>query len=153
MEQIDRLAIHGDLQGLGNRGGADAVQRCFFLVDDKARLLLVGLNIPIDIDNARRALEDLLHFLGELEARLIAGAVNLGDESLQDGRAGRHFGDGHARAVTLRDGRHSRTHALGDVVALRLALVLGDEIDLDVRHVCAAAHEVVAHQAVEIVGR
>ena len=55
MEEIDRLAADGDAQRLRNRLGADAVQRGLFLVDDEARLRLVGLDIPIDIDHARRA--------------------------------------------------------------------------------------------------
>jgi hypothetical protein len=33
------------------------VQRGFFLVDDEARLLLIGLDIPIHIDDAGRGLK------------------------------------------------------------------------------------------------
>jgi hypothetical protein len=38
-------------------------------------------------------------------------------------------------------------------VALRFALVFADEIDLDVSDVGSATHEVVTHEAVEVVGR
>ena len=44
VEQIDRLAIDGDFEGLGNGGGADAVERGLFLVDDEAVFLLVRLD-------------------------------------------------------------------------------------------------------------
>jgi hypothetical protein len=49
-----------------------------------------------------------------------------------------------------RDGGDGRACPLGNVVALRGALVLADEVHLEVRDVRTAAHEVVAHEAVEI---
>ena len=39
LQQIDGLAIDGDLERLGNGGGADAVQRGLFLVDDEGHAL------------------------------------------------------------------------------------------------------------------
>jgi hypothetical protein len=70
MQQIDRFAIDGDFERLRDRGGADAVQRGFFLVDDEAGFLLIGLDVPIHIDDAGVALEDGLHGFGELQTRL-----------------------------------------------------------------------------------
>ena len=137
MEQIDRLAADGDAQRLRNCLGADAVQRGLFLVDDEARLRLVGLDIPIDVHDARRVLENVAHLAGERVAVVFVRAVDFRDERLQHRRAGRHFGDGDARTVSRGDLRDARTDALGDVVALRLALAFGDEIDLDVGDVRA----------------
>ena len=150
VQQIDRLAADGDAQRLRNRLGADAVQRGLFLVDDEARLRLVGLDIPVDVHDARRAFENVAHLAGQREAVGFVRAVDFGHERLQHGRPGRHFGDGDARVVLGGDRGDARAHAFGDVVALRFALAFRHEVDLDVRDVRAAAHEVMPHQAVEI---
>ena len=83
-------------------------------------------------------------------ARGLVRAVNLRHERLEHGRAGRHLGNRYARTELRRDGRDLRTDPLGDVVALRLALLFADEVDLNVRDVRSAPQEVVAHEAVEI---
>ena len=70
-----------------------------------------------------------------------------------DGRAGRDLGNGDVGAVFFGDGRHARADAFRDVVALGGALVLREEVDLDVGHRGTAAQEVVADEAVEIEGR
>jgi hypothetical protein len=77
-------------------------------------------------------------------------SVNFGDERLQHRRPGRHFGDRDARAKRFAMAATRGRMRFGDVVALRLALVLGHEIHLDVRHVRAAPHEVMPHESVEI---
>ena len=77
-------------------------------------------------------------------------AVDLGDEGLEDGRAGRDLGHGDGGAVFLGDGQELLADALGDVVAGGVAVVLGQEVDLDVGDIGAAAQEVVADEAVEI---
>ncbi len=53
----------------------------------------------------------------------------------------------------LRGGQQHLSHLVGEGVRLVGALVLVDEVDLDVGQVAAGAQEVVAHQAVEIEGR
>ena len=72
---------------------------------------------------------------------------------MQHGRAGRHLGHGDDRAVALGDGGDNRADPLRDRVALVRALVLADEIDLQVGDIGPAAHEVVPHESVEIEGR
>ena len=129
------------------------MQRGFFFVDDEAGFLLIGLNVPIDIHHAGRGVEDGLHGFGELQSCFFVRPINLGDECLQHWRAGWHLGDGDTGFVAIRDGGDGRANAFGDVVALCFALVLADEVDLDVGDVGTAAHEVVAHEAVEVVGR
>ena len=153
VEQIDRLAANGDAQRLRDRLGADAVQRGLFLVDDEARLRLVGLDIPIHIDHARRAFENVAHFAGERVAVGFGRAVNLGDKRLQHWRAGRHFGDGDARIVARGDRGDARTYALRDVVALGATLAFRKKVHLNVGDVRALAQKVVAHEAVEIIRR
>jgi len=77
-------------------------------------------------------------------------AVDLGDDGLEDGRAGRDLGNGDGGAVGFGDGGDAGAEALGDGVALVGAFALADEIDLDVRDVGAAAEERVADEAVEV---
>jgi hypothetical protein len=52
--------------------------------------------------------------------------------------------------VLLGDGRHRVAHRHGDLVALAAALVLADQVDLDVAHLGLGAQVVLAHQAVEV---
>ena len=153
VEQIDRLAADGDAQRLRNRLGADAVQRGLFLVDDEARLRLVGLDIPVHVHDAGRAFENVAHLAGERVAVGLGRAVDFGDERLQHRRTGRHFGDGDARIEPGGDLGDARADALRDVVALRAAFAFGKEIHLDVGDVRALAQEVMAHEAVEIIRR
>ena len=129
------------------------MERGFFLVDDEARFLLVGLDVPIDIDHAGRGFENGLHLFSKFQAVRFIRPVNLSDERLQHRRSWWHFRNGHPCAVACRDGGDGRAHTFGDVMTLRLALMLADEVHLNVRDTGATAHEVVTHQAVEIVGR
>ena len=89
-------------------------------------------------------------FSASLRRRFLGRAVDFGDQRLQNRRAGRHLGHGDARAVFRGDGGDARADALGDVVALCFAFALADEVHLDVGDVRAAAHEIMAHEAVEI---
>ncbi len=150
VQQIHRLAAHGDFQRLRNRLRADAVQRRLFLVYHEFDLRLVGLDIPVRVHDAGRVVENINDLLRQLQTVLLGRPVNFSDQGLQHRRAGRHFGHGNPCAKFRGDFRHARTHPLGDVVALRLAFVFRHEVDLQIRHVRATPHEVVAHEAVEI---
>ena len=153
MEQIHGITTHGETERLGNGFGADSVQGGLFLVDDKARLRLVGLDIPVHIYHTWRSFEDRNDFLGEGEPCLLRGSVNFGDKSLQDRRTRWHLGYGDARAVFLSDCRYERANAFGNVMALGFPVVLRDKIDLQVSHIRSASHKVVTDEAVEIEGR
>ena len=50
---------NSDPQRLGNGFGADAVQGGLFFIDDKARLGLVGFDVPVGIDHPWRVFEDV----------------------------------------------------------------------------------------------
>ena len=122
MQQVHRLAAHGQSQRPGNGFLADAVQRGLFLVHHKARLRLVRLDIPVGIHDAGGILENADDLVRQRQAAFRRWPVNLGDERLQHGRAGRHLGHGDTRAVFGRDRRDARANPLGDVMALGFAL-------------------------------
>ncbi len=150
MHQVHGEALDSNPQRLGNRFGADPVQRRLLLVDDKPRLRLVGLDIPVDIHHAGGLLENVPHIAGQRQARGRRRPVHLGDQCLKHRRSGRHLGDGDSGIVFGGDRGHSGPHPFGDVVALRLAFALVDEVDLEIGDVGAPAHEVMPHQPVEI---
>ncbi len=112
-----------------------------------------ALDVPVDVDHAGRAAEDVLHGLGDLEPARGVGAVHLGDERLQDGRPRRDLGHLDPGAGLRGQRRQHVAHALGDRVALLRPLLLRDEVDLQVGLVRRPAQEVVADQAVEVVRR
>ena len=149
-EEIDRAALRGEGEGLVDRGDAHAVQGGFLAVDHVADLGLVGLDEPIDVHGAGRALDDAADGGSEGETLRFGGAVDLGDDGLEDGRTGRDLGDGDGGAVALGDGGEAGAEALGDGVALVGAFALADEVDLDVGDVGAAPEEGVADETVEI---
>ena len=95
-------------------------------------------------------MENINHLLRHLQTVFFGRPVNFRDERLQHRRAGRHLGHGHPRAELRGNLRDTRTHPLGDVMALRLALIFGNEVDLQIRHVRPPPHEVVTHQPIEI---
>ncbi len=77
-------------------------------------------------------MENIPNLTGDLDLALIIGAVNLGHQGLEDRGTRRHFGDFYARLVRGGDPVNQGAHPLGDVVALRLSLALGHQVDLDV---------------------
>ncbi len=153
MEEIDRFAADGDAQRLRNRRGTDAVERGLFLVDDEARFRLIGLDIPIDIDHTRRALENVAHLAGQRVAVRFVRAVDFGHERLQNGRTGWHFRDGDARVEARGDRCDAGADPLRDIVALRAPFAFRKQVYLNVRDVRTLAEEVVPNESVEIVWR
>ena len=150
MEEVDRLAAHGESEGLRNRLGAHAMKGGFFLVDDEAGLGLVRLDIPVHIDDSGGFLENPNDFFRQGVAGFLVRAVDFGHEGLQDWRAGRDLGEGDSGVVFFGDGGDGGTHALGDVVAGGFAVVAVFEIHLDVGDIRTTAEEVVANESVEV---
>ena len=150
VQQIHRGAADGQLQGLGDGVVADAVEGGLFLVEQEPGFGLVGLDIPVGVHDAFGMVEDVNNLAGEREAAFLVRAVDFSHEGLEDGRTGRDFGDGDAGAVFGGDGGDARADTFGNVVALGFALAPGHEVDLQIRDMGAAAHEVMAHQAVEV---
>ena len=153
VREVHVRAAGGDAQGFGNRFRADAGERGLFLVDVKQDALLVFLAIPVDIDHALGVAENLADLGGERLTLRTVAAIDLRDERLQNRRTGRDFRDGDARVVFLRHLRQRRAHAFGDIMTLGIALALGQQVDLDVRHIRTAAQEIMADEAVEVEGR
>ena len=119
-------------------------------VDQQQRARRGGDAAVVDVDHAVGLLEHAAHRLRHLPAAGGVGAVDLGDDRRQHRRAGRHFDDLDVGAEALADLLQRRPHAGGDGVALLAAVVLVDQVDLQVADLAAAAQVVLAHQAVEV---
>ena len=137
---------------MGHIGDRDAVLRRLDLIDADDQPRLRVFDIPVGVNDARRVLKDRLDLLRDVSLAVQVGAVNLGHQRLHHRRSRRNFGDLDARAVLVADGVQQRTQSLGDLMALHAAFLGGPQVDLDVGLVGQAAHVVVAHQPVEVVG-
>jgi hypothetical protein len=124
VQQAGGAPTGGDGQGLGDRVRSDAVQGRLLLVDDQALLRVRVLEVPVDVDDARGLGEDLPYGLGQLLSRGRIRRIDLGDQRLEHRRSGRYLGDRDARPIAGGDLRHRGANALGDVVALSVAIVL-----------------------------
>ena len=102
-------------------------------------------DVPVGIDDAWSVLEDRLDLLGDLRLTGQVGAIDLCDERLHNGGAGRDLADLDAGAVLIADRIHQWTKPLCDRMALHTALLCRQEVDLDIGLVGLAAHVVVAH--------
>ena len=153
MVKIKGIALYGDLDGPGDLFFRDAVEGRLFLIDGKDLAVAFRLPEPIDIDHPGRSGEDLFHLCRQFYPGSIGWPIDLGDQGLQYRRAGRHLGHRHSCPVFGGNLRQRRANPGGDIVALQVAGVFRLEIDLDIGDGRAAAHEIVADQAVEIIGR
>jgi hypothetical protein len=79
-------------------------------------------------------------------------AVDLCDESPDDRRSWRYFADLNASAVLVADDIEQRTKPLGNGMALHAALLGRQQVHLNVGLVRLAAHVVVAHEPIEVIG-
>src|SRR5450631_512864 len=79
-------------------GDRYSLKRSLRFVHFECDLGLRLLHIPIDIDYARRLLEDLLYLACDLELPIHIRSVDLSYESLHDRRSGRHLADLNASA-------------------------------------------------------
>jgi len=122
------------------------------------RLLAVDLEIeprsgafdePVDVDDARGALEDRLHLSGEIQALLGGGRVDLGHQGREHRRS-----RGTSVTLTLAPWRAAIGRGSGAgswrTDGWRRAVVLGQEVHLQVGDQRSGAQEVVPHQAVEV---
>ena len=123
MQQADIQAVDGDPHRLGYLFGGDAVYSCFFFVDLKAVFCLVVLDIPVDVDDAVGLFEDAANIPGDLDLSFIGGAVDLGNDGLKNGRAGRNLGYFDVRTVFLCDLLQGGPDAFCNVVTLQRAFV------------------------------
>ena len=126
--------------------------RGLYLIDAHHEPGLRIFDVPVGVNDARRVLKDRLDLLRNLGLSVEVGTVDLGHQCLHHGRSGRNFADLNARAVLVADGVEQRAEPLGNRVALHAALLGGQQIHLNVGLVRLAAHVVVAHQPVEVIG-
>ena len=106
----------------------------------------------MDVHDVGGRLEQAPHAPRRLLPGLRRRAVDLRHHRVHHGWPGRDLHHLHGRPASLRDRGEGGPHALGDVVALRVAVVLGGEVDLQVRQVRGPPQEVVADEAVEVEG-
>ncbi len=97
-------------------------------------------------------LEDRLDLLGDLGLTSQVGTVNLRHQSLHHRRARRNLADLNARAICVADRIQQRAKPLGNGMALHAALLGRQQVHLNVGLIRLAAHVVVAHQSVEVIG-
>ena len=153
MDQAGRIARARQAQHARRILVGDAVERRFLAVQTNGVLRLIVFHIPVHIDHAGGLLEDVANLPRDLDLAVLRGAVNFGNHSFEHRRAGRHFGDLDAGAEMPGHGNQLLAHALGDVVALELALRLSNKVHLDIGDIGPAPQEVMAHQAIEVVRR
>ena len=94
--------------------------------------------------------ERLAHDAREFLSHLVERAVDLRHQRRLHRRAGRHLDDLHGRAVSQPDLRQRRSRRNRDLVALAVAVVLVDQVHLDVAELRAGAQVVLPHEPVEV---
>ncbi len=126
------------------------MQGGFVFVDDKTRFRLIGLKIPIHIDHPLGGLEDVPHFMCQGDAGLLGGAVNFRHQCLKNRRSRRDLRHSHASSILACHRLNIRSNTHRNFMAFELALALAHQVDLDIRHIGAAAHEIMTNQAIKI---
>src|ERR1017187_6273001 len=119
-------------------------------VDQQKRLRRGSNAAVVDIDDARGLVEHRAHGFGDVAAALALRAVNLGDDGSLYRRTRRGFDDLDAGPEPATDLLQPRPYARGDDVALLGAVMLVDEVDLNVAHVATGTQIVLAHQPIEV---
>ncbi len=151
VQQACGRAVESNVHGLRHRCRRNPVQRGLVEVHLYVVLHLRVLDIPVHIHHAGRRLEDLLDLLRQFDLLLVIGTVHFGDQRLEHRWAGRYLGDLQPRAILVANLNQARPQPLGDLVALRAALVPVQQVYLDVGLIGAVPQEVMPHQPVEVV--
>ena len=151
MQQPRRSSVQSDLHRARHFRRGHALQRRFVEIDFQIVLRLRIFHVPVDVHHARRLLKNLFYFCRQFHLALVVGAVDLRDERLEDRRAGRNFRHLDSRSEGSGDLVQFRPQPSRDVVALRVAIVEGEQVDLDVGLIGSAPQEIVPHEAIEIV--
>jgi len=150
VEESGALAAEGDGEGAGHVLHGDAREGGLLPVNAEGNLGAVVLPVPVHVNHAGGLLHDRLDPGGKAGAAGIVRAVDFGHQGGEHRRAGgdlRHLDPG---AVAVGDRLHQRPDPLGDVVGLVLALLLSQQVHLDICEVAPLAQVIVAHQAVEV---
>ena len=88
VQEADRAALGGHLDRRRHLRRRHACRARARLVDHQRRLRLRRRDVPVDVDDARRALEHGFHLAGELETARRIRAVDFRDQRLQHRRPG-----------------------------------------------------------------
>ena len=153
LDVTDLELAHAHGQGVVDVLDCHAKALGLFAVDLEVPDLVVGLEIIVDIVQARRLLEEGRHVLGELAPGIGIGSVDLGHHRLQHRRARRHLDHLDHGAGRFRQGLEPLAHLDRDLVAGTVTLVLVEQLYLDVALPGLAAQIVVPYQAIEVEGR
>src|ERR1039457_3331744 len=92
---------------------------------------------------------DLLDLSGQFNLPFVVRPVNFGDQRLQHGRTRRDFSYHDARTERRCNLVQLRPQSSCDLVALCLAIVAREEIDLNVGLIGLIPQEIVTHETVE----
>ena len=130
MQQAGLVPGRGHLHGAGDVVLGDAVQRGLLLVHQDAKLRLVVFHVPVHIHHAIGALPEIADAARDGDPLLLRRPVDLGHQRLEHRRAGGNLGHLDARPVAVGNGDQALPHLLGDLVALQVPLLLGQQIDL-----------------------
>ena len=152
VNQADLGSRDGKRQGMGHIGDRDAVLRGLDLIHAHHQSRLRVFDIPVGINHAGGVLKDRLDLLRNLRLTSHVWTVNLGHQGLHHRRSRRNFADLNARAIRVADRVEQRTKPLGDGMALHAALLGRQQVHLNIGLIRLAAHVVVAHQSVEVIG-
>ncbi len=124
MEQADRHSFQGNLKSLVDLGGTDSVKGSLFFINHKIDQGLLIFHVPIDVHHPRGIFKNLDHFLGNLALAVIVRAVNFRNQRGQHRRTGWHLGDLNAGTKAFSNLLEPWSHALCNIMALGLAVVL-----------------------------
>ena len=146
-----RTSAQRNLYTCGNISGGDAALGRTRAIHDKGYFVLIRFHEPVHIDDPFRFVEYVTHLPCNFYLAGCLRPVNFRDQRAQDRRAGRQLGNLDPGAATVGDTLEFRTHALCDIMALRLAVGLADQVDLYVCDITSFAQEIMADQTVEVV--
>ena len=107
----------------------------------------------IDVHHAVGLFKDGAYGLGHAAPAFGIGTINFSHDGCHHRWAWRHLHHFDVGTPALTNGLQLGAQPCGNGVALRFALVLFHQLDLDVTHLAASAKVVLTHQAVEVDGR
>ncbi len=110
------------------------------------------LHPPVHIDDSRCLFEDVPDLLCQVQALVQIRAIDLRHHGGQHWRSGRDFGDLDVGTGPFHDGSQQIAHLLGQGMTGPVAVMLGQQVDLQIRHQRARAQKVVSDETVEVEG-
>ena len=150
---VDRrhvLAREPHAHGLDDVLRRDTGERRLVLEHAHHELRRVVVDAVVDGDDVGRGGERAAHLFRQGHLPGVVGAVDLGHDRRQHRRSGRHLHHLDLRAMGRGDLLERRAHRLRDLVGLAVAMMLVDQVDLDVALRGQLAQVVLPHQAVEV---